>query len=481
MMSRLLGTRYPETAGHGYNEAREAVIGWRDPSELCLEDGSRVAVIGSGPAGSLFSYFLLEMAARIDLSLEVDLYEPRVFALPGPRGCNMCGGIISESLVQNLAAEGIGLPPSVVQRGIDSYVLHTDVGSVRIETPLYEMRIGAVHRGAGPRDATEPKWESFDGQLQSLALAKGARLVNARVDEVWRDAGRPSLKARDGTVRAYDLLVVAVGVNSPTLKIFEGLGIGYECPKVTKTLIREYHLGEEMITRSLGTSMHVFLLNMPRIEFAAIIPKGDYVTICLLGEDIDNAVADAFVASPVVKACMPPEWKGEAPSCQCLPHINVRGVEKPFADRFLFIGDCGITRLYKDGIGAAYRTAKAAARVAVFDGISEKAFRRGYLPVCRAIAKDNGIGRVAFLFTRVVQRSRVLRSAVLWMTASEQSKPGEKRRMSGALWDMFSGSAPYSDIFKRLLHPVFLGGFLWFIAGSTWADNGKSLAEVSGS
>lgn len=481
MMSRLLGTRYTETAGYEHKEAPTIVTAWRRPPELRLEDGSRVAVIGSGPAGSLFSYFLLEMAERVDLSLEVDVYEPRVFALPGPAGCNMCGGIISESLVQNLAAEGIGLPPSVVQRGIDSYVLHTDVGSVRIETPLYEMRIGAVHRGVGPRDATEPKWESFDGHLQLLAVKKGARLVNARVDEVWRDAGRPSLKARDGTVRTYDLIVVAVGVNSAILKNFEGLGIGYERPRVTKTLIREYCLGEEAITRSLGTSMHVFLLNMPRIEFAAIIPKGDYVTMCLLGEEIDNAAADAFVSAPAVKACMPLGWNQQSPSCQCLPYINVRGVERPFADRFLFIGDCGVTRLYKDGIGAAYRTAKAAARVAVFEGVSEKTFRRHYLPVCRAIAKDNGIGRVAFLFTRVVQQSRVLRSAVLWMTANEQSKPGEKRRMSGALWDMFSGSAPYSDIFRRLLHPVFLGGFLWSIARSTWGDHGKSRAEVSGS
>ena len=48
----------------------------------------------------------------------------------------MCGGIISETLVQTLATEGIELPPNVVQRGVDSYFLHMDVGSVKIEKSM---------------------------------------------------------------------------------------------------------------------------------------------------------------------------------------------------------------------------------------------------------------------------------------------------------------------------------------------------------
>src|SRR5574341_1867491 len=113
------------------------------PSNFRLDDGSRVAVIGGGPAGSFFSYFVTDMAQRVGRDVRVDIYEPRDFSVPGPTGCNMCGGILSESLVQTLGTEGITLPPTVVQRGIDSYVLHTDVGSVRIETPLHEKRIGA--------------------------------------------------------------------------------------------------------------------------------------------------------------------------------------------------------------------------------------------------------------------------------------------------------------------------------------------------
>jgi flavin-dependent dehydrogenase len=393
----------------------------------------------------------------------------------------MCGGIVSETLVQNLAAEGVNLSPGVVQRGIDAYVLHTDVGSTRIATPLSEMRIGAMHRGAGPRDVGEARWESFDHHLQARALERGATLRATRVEAVERDAsGRPRLTGKDGAVLTYDLVVAAVGVNSTLLKVFEGLGIGYQRPVVTKTAIREYHLGEEVISRTLGNAMHVFLLDLPRLEFAAAIPKGDYVTIAVLGEEIDNELVDGFLATPQVRACMPPGWDPARKSCQCMPAIAVRGVEQPFADRFLFIGDCGVTRLYKDGIGAAYRTAKAAARAAVFEGISAAAFRRHYLPVCRSIAGDNRVGHVAFLATRVARRFRFLRRAMLRMAAAEQARPGPERRMSGILWDMFSGSAPYTDIFLRMLRPGFLVRFAWAALASLRPRRaGAARAEVT--
>jgi flavin-dependent dehydrogenase len=421
-------------------------------TEAVLSDGSRIAVIGGGPAGSLFTYFLLDMAERVDMRLEVDIYEPRLFAKPGPVGCNMCGGIVSETLVQNLAVDGVFLDTDVVQRGIDSYHLHTDAGSVRIATPNEEMRIAAVHRGGGPRDVTEARWQSFDQRLLGNATELGARVVQARVEEVSRTDGRPTLHVKDGEPATYDLVVVATGVNTSILKTFEGLGIGYARPKVTKTLIREYHLGEETIGATLGTSMHVFLLDIPHLEFAALIPKGDYVTMCMLGDDLDNAAGDAFAATPEVRAVMPEGWDLEAKSCQCLPHINVRGVDKPYADRVVFIGDAGVTRLYKDGLGAAYRTAKAAARTAVFEGVSEEAFRRRYLPVCRSIQGDNRIGRLAFVLTRVAQKLRILRVAILAITRDEQAH-GRAPRMSGVLWDIFSGSAPYGDIFRRMFHP----------------------------
>ena len=144
----------------------------QDNMPMTLQDGSRIAVIGAGPAGSMFSYFLLNMAELVALDVSVDIFEPRHFCHRGPAGCNHCGGVVSEMLVQRLATEGIVLPDDVVQRGMESYTLHMDVGDVEIATPLMEKRIAAVYRGNGPRNSEPLDTLSFDGYLLGLAQQK---------------------------------------------------------------------------------------------------------------------------------------------------------------------------------------------------------------------------------------------------------------------------------------------------------------------
>jgi flavin-dependent dehydrogenase len=431
------------------------------PGKIPLENGSRVAVVGAGPAGTFFSYFLIEMAERIGLELSVDIYEPRDFSKPAPGGCNMCGGIISESLVQLLATEGINLPPTVVQRGIDSYVLHMDVGTVRIDPRRREKRIAAVHRGAGPRGVVEARWHSFDGHLLSLARERGANLIGDRVEGIARDGGKPVVTTKKGASEPYDLLVGAVGVNTAALKLFEKLGAGYKAPGTTKTYISEFFLGQETIKIYLGNSMHVFLLDLPRLTFAALIPKGDYVTMVLLGKEIDKALVETFLSSHEARACFPPDWSPPADFCRCAPAINIAGAVKPYEDRVVLIGDSGVSRLYKDGIGGAYRTAKAAAKTAVFEGVSEEEFRKFYLPTCRALTVDNNIGKIVFGITTLIQKVRIARKGVLRMTTAEQESAEGRQRMSDVLWDTFTGSAPYRDVFRRAMHPAFLGRLLW--------------------
>jgi hypothetical protein len=248
---------------------------------------------------------------------------------------------------------------------------------------------------------------------------------------------------------------------------------------VTKTLIREYRLGQDVISRSLGSSMHVFLLNIPRLEFAALIPKGDYVTVCLLGDDIDNVLIDAFLGSPEVRACFPPGWQPEQVSCKCSPRISVSAAVRPYADRLVFIGDSGVTRLYKDGIGAAYRTAKAAANAAVLHGVAAADFEAHYWPMCQKIRRDNSIGKQIFAMTREVQKRRFARETIVRMAAREQRKSPEARRMSMVLWDMFTGSAPYREILKHAAHPRFAVGLVAALA-KTVTRVGATRDDTSG-
>jgi len=426
---------------------------------LRLDDGSRVAVMGGGPAGSFFSYFFLDMAARVGLEATVDIYEPRDFSVRGPMGCNKCGGIISESLVQTLAAEGINLPSTIVQRGIESYMLHMDVGDAQIGTPLQEKRIASVYRGSGPRKGTSTEWGSFDAFMLSLAAERGARVIHKSIDAVAWEDGRPVVTPRKEEPAAYDLLIVATGINSTALRLFQRSELKYTPPETTQTFICEYEMDRETMSATLGSSMHVFLLNIPRLEFAAIIPKGASATLCLLGDDLDKELREAFLNAAEVRRSMPGDWRPVHDDCRCAPQISTRGAPLPYGDRIAFIGDAGVTRLYKDGIGAAYRTAKAAASTAVFQGVSAAAFERSFAPVCRSLRRDNRLGRLVFMVTRMIQHRRFAREALLHVVRREQQPGTQRQHMSTVLWDMFTGSAPYAEVFKRTLHPVFLGRF----------------------
>ena len=426
--------------------------------------------MGSGPAGSFFSFFLLDIAQRIGIQVEVDLYESKDFSVCGPAGCNKCGGIISESLLQMLAAEGINLPSHIVQRGIDSYVLHMDIGTVRIETPLKEKRIAAVYRGSGPRGSKVTQSRSFDGHLQDLAIRKGAHPVRGRIEEVTWNNNRPQIKTQKGDSETYDVLVFATGVNTGTLKLLWNLGLEYKPPQTTRAFICELPLDEESMNNYIGSSMHVFLLNIARLKFAALIPKGKCVTLCLLGKDIDKLLIQSFLGSPEFKQCFPPDWKMPDDFCRCFPFMNIGGAVHPFHDRIVFIGDSGVSRLYKDGIGAAYRTSKAAAKTIIFEGFSAEDFLSHYWPTCKVISSDNGLGKTIFLIINMIKKIRFARRGILRMVFREQQKKGGRQRMSSVLWDTFTGSASYRDVFLRTLHPLFLESFMRNIVASLWSN-----------
>ncbi|MDP2322209.1 MAG: hypothetical protein Q8O42_23075 [Acidobacteriota bacterium] len=414
------------------------------------------------------------MAATVDLKVGVDIYEPRSFSRCGPTGCNHCGGIVSESLVQILAAEGIKLPADVVQSGIESYVVHMDTGSVNIASPAREQRIAALYRGHGPRGGEDLPEVSFDGFLQGLAVQQGARVVRKLVTGLSWQGGYPWLREADGTETPYDLVTIASGVNSNFLGLLEGFPSPPGQPRTTRTYICEFRSTREAIQRVLGNSMHVFLLDIPRLEFAALIPKGEFVTMCMLGDDLDQDLVHSFLRSPVVEACFPTDTTPAV--CGCSPLINMGGMTQPFADRLLLIGDSGVTRLYKDGIGAAFRTSKAAAVAAVLEGISKEAFQRSYWPSCQAIATDNAIGKMIFGMTTIFKHSRICRRAILRMTTREQQTSGGARRISSVLWNLFTGSAPYREILLETLHPAFIGGLLWNLTAALWpaAQRGKA-------
>ena len=440
-----------------------------EASRLVLFDGSRIAVLGGGPAGSFFAYFVRRLAASIDLDVRVDIYEPRYFGDEGPAGCNHCGGIVSESLVQLLAMEGINLPSAIVQRAIDSYMLHTDVGDVRITTPVGEKRIASVFRGNGPREPRTCEVAGLDGFLLERSRSAGAVVIRKLASCVRWQGKLLEISTPDGPAGTYDLVTVATGINSQLPRLLGNVAPGYQPPPSLRTFICEFDLGEASVRQCLGDSMHVFLLDIPRLQFAALVPKGRYVTLCLLGRDIDDKLIERFLTSSVVSECFP-RSAIPRPACHCFPRINTAPAVRPFGDRMVWIGDSAVTRLYKDGIGSAYRTAKAAAKTAIFHGIGASDFEQHFWPECRALVADNEIAKTIFGFTTLIQRLRFLRRGVLRMTALEQSLSGANGPMSDVLWDVFTGSASYREILLRTLRPSFPAKLAWNIIAANVSD-----------
>ena len=288
-----------------------------------LEDGARIAVIGGGPSGSFFSIFALRMAKMAGKRISLTIYEPKDFQKDGPAGCNRCGGIISELLVQTLAVEGITLPESVVQRGIDSYNLHTDHGSVFIPTPAHEKTIATVYRGGGPKGGTGIKKESFDNFLLSLAVSEGAEHKRVKIERIEYKNRRPVLYAGGLSIDEPDLVAGAIGVKSGTSRLFEDMGFGYKGPETVTAAITEIETDSRTIAERFGNSVHLFLLPMREVKFAAMIPKGTYVTLCLLGKNLNQDSMNAFISHNVVQKVLP-ESSHYTIGCRCLPKMNVK-------------------------------------------------------------------------------------------------------------------------------------------------------------
>ena len=183
----------------------------RSKINIELKDGSTIAVIGGGPAGSFFTYYALEFAKRLDLDISIDIFEAKNFTKIGAGGCNHCGGIVSESLVQKLSTDGIIIPTEIIQRGVNSYTMHVENGQAMIQTPDKERRIASVFRGCGPKGCLDVTQRSFDNYLLDLCKKKGAQVFLEKITGIQRVDDGVVVKSRKIINKKYDLVVGAVG------------------------------------------------------------------------------------------------------------------------------------------------------------------------------------------------------------------------------------------------------------------------------
>ncbi len=412
-----------------------------------LINGSRIVIVGGGPAGSFTALHLLNLAAEAHLALDVIIIEARDFNRPGPGSCNKCAGILSSTLVQNMERIGLNLPAAVIQSVIHNYVLHMGDTQIPIHSRKESQRIISVYRGRGPRLGAAPPPPSFDGWLLSKAQEKGAKIIKKHVMAI-RATERPIVVTAHEEYEA-DLVVMATGVNSrPPLDP----AWSYRPPRTEVMAQDEVPISDKMMDQSV----HIFFENPPGLIFGALIPKGRYANLSLLGHGLPPDAVNQFINMTRLESLIP---EGTPLLCGCNPSVAVSEAGAFFADRFVVVGDAAVTRLYKDGIGSAFITAEAAAKTAILRGISRQDFLAGYQPVCRQIARDNGYGRLLFRLWSLTYHTPILKKIWIQTIINEANQIGNPTH-TGVLWGMFTGNESYRILFMKALSLPALWNFL---------------------
>lgn len=159
-------------------------------------------------------------------------------------------------------------------------------------------------------------------------------------------------------------------------------------------------------------------------------------------------MVNALLDHPVVKKVLPEKYEI---NCRCLPKMNIGAPKVPFTDRIVMCGDAGSTRLFKDGLGAAYIMGKAAAKTAVFQGVSKEHFHKYYYPYYKSIIIDNYFGRFLYAMTEIYRENKLLCKGILNVVQKEQQNVHDRKRLSTIMWDIFTGNERYKNISSRSL------------------------------
>jgi flavin-dependent dehydrogenase len=371
----------------------------------------------------------------------------------------MCAGVVSETLINKLAAEGIFIPEEKVQRKIDSYNFQTKAQSILLEHPFKSSKIVSVFRGNGPRFFTSQTNISFDDFLLENVKQKGINIISEIVSEIiLPKSNTESIKIIYGrgqqkeTFHA-DLVVGAFGLNTQMIEKIKNLRFGYRPPQTVNTCQAEIELDPKFIAAKYKNSIYTFSLGIKNIRYGAIIPKASHITISIIGrKNVSRNDLVEFINHPRVRPLFPKTWRIPEKYCYCYPKIPLGSAGNPFTDRMVLIGDASISRYYKNGLESAFITARLAAHCAVFLGIDKKALKKYFFEQAKKIfQRDNFFGDMLFRLNDLISKSNLVTAAHLSL-ANKNSKTSFY--LQQIYWNMFTGNIPYKEIFKKLFNPI---------------------------
>jgi len=400
-----------------------------------LGDGQTAVIIGGGPSGAACAIALKNLAVELGRKIEVIIYEGKTFA--GEIHHNQCVGVLSPPLREIMGERlGVAFPDHLVQTSIGGYVLHSDRRSIVLEEegePSYVV-----------------KRVQFDDYLLGKARERGVRVVQCRVTDLEFAWDRVVVYS-EGDNRRADVLVGAFGLDDGAIQLFQRATTprrrdAYAPPRCLDSIVTRIYPDPDFLA-GFGDRIHAFLPAMPRIEFGAVTPKHDHLTVNIAGAQVDARLMDEFLTFAPVKKVLPPSF---SPSSRELAYFKGRFpvslARGYYNDRYVVAGDAaGLLRPFK-GKGVTYGciTGIRAAETIMKEGISKAAFR-GYERKSQEVLDDMIYGRIV-RWLAIASAYYGFLDPVLEMAKNDHA-------LRRALFDAVSAHKLFKEIVRDTLRP----------------------------
>ena len=478
-----------------------------------LKDGNRILVLGGGPSGAFSAIHLLREAKKAHKDIRVTIIDKRMVLEPGRplqelKGCNFCAGIISPRLQKELIRNHLTLPREVICEKFTHIWIHGLWKNFPLRVPPGQ-EILSVFRGTLP-----PKREGMtlglDAFLLKKAVEEGADIITGEAQSIeYTQKKKPLLRIKSPLGDVFtiesDFACICTGINlNPGKQYKNNMVFGsyqkinplFKRPKARSTLIFELKPGSQYLKKYMNKELYIIVSGSKKLdlEHIALIPKGDYLTVSLVGKSIDRAsfpedrkkIIKRFLSLSRIQKILP-ALESKSIVCTCNPYMAVAPAKAPFSDRIAMTGDALGARLYRDGLFSAFISAQTLAQTVIHKGVDEKSLSKGYGRVIGWLKTDNQYGKFVIGLIQWVLKSPLLNRILYQTFATEMKfKKQEEWPLGKVLWKIGSGSADYREVFKDLIQgPVFLsiltGMFKTFrnilteiFFGLHWEDYGRS-------
>ncbi len=388
-----------------------------------IKDGDTVCIVGGGPGGSACAMTLLREARKLGRIINVVLLEHKQFS--EHRHYNQCIGVLSPPFENILKDElGLTLPEGLVLNEIEGYRLHSDLLSL----DLIGEESGRSVSVARSR---------FDAFMLEEARKAGAQVVHNRVTAIEVNSEGVLIYSEGENIKSA-AVVGAFGLDDGTCRIFEQ-GTPYRQPDFLNTVITLLYPGKEFM-QSMGLTIHAFLLSHPGLEFGAVTPKDDHISINIAGRHVSSNIMMEFLRSAPVQRFLPPHQRREKPLNYFKGRFPIAPARNLFGDRYVMIGDsAGLMRPFKGkGINSAINTGIYSACSIMQHGVSKRAFAENFYQNCQELTEDLPYVRAVRVLTNMATRFKFMDHMI--------AVAAERPDFMKAMFSSVSGHDPYKKI-----------------------------------